>query len=546
MNSTPTRSIVRGKSLYSTAMKSVLAVGALLALMTIAPAAEGPPRPGGTAIPAVPSNNPTTLNPHLASRYDVNTIAKVWSDGLTDYDGGGNLIPRLATRWEISDDGKTYTYHLREGVHWSDGRPFTAADVVFTLQKFGPLNTFLGTLNKLLVSSHAPDDHTFVVQLSAPLTATLDLLESSNFVIMPKHIYEGTDLITNPANLKPVGLGPYKFDSWVSGQSITFVRNPYYWDKPRPYLNSVIFALIPNNQQRLNALLAGEIDWVRPDEALLEPVAKGEKKGVYKIISTLETPLGAYLDFNLRREPMSNVKVRQALFQAIDRTRIVSDVNRGFAKPATNAIPTGFKRLHDPKIDYNKMYPFDPKKAGELLDEAGYPLKGGKRFAIELTAPAASPFDATARVVQSYWNAIGIEVKLNLLDLQLHADKVYKQNNFDASVISLTGRTNPVLGVDRSFVCMKDNVAYSNPTGYCNPEFDKIAQEAAAAPLDKQPALYSRYAEIIARDLNQLALTEAELFWAVNKKFEGLAEEYNFSYTDYPRWDDVWLPSDKQ
>ena len=123
---------------------------------------------------------------------------------------------------------------------------------------------------------------------------------------------------------------------------------------------------------------------------------------------------------------------------------------------------------------------------------------------------AKAPYDAVAQVVQSQWSTIGIDVKLSALDQQIWTNKVYTQRDFDASVISLTGRTNPVLGVDRSFVCNEGNVPFANPTGYCNPEFDKVALDASAAPLAEQKAHYKKYAEIIARDLNQLALTNSQ------------------------------------
>ena len=510
-------------------------------------AQDAKPEKGGTVIAALNSTTIPTLNTQLTSSVPALFAADVWADGLISYDKEGKRLPRLATKWEASPDGKTYTFTLREGVKWSDGQPFTADDVVFTLNAFGKFNTYLTKLMPLVEEASAPDAKTFVLKLKQPLTATFDLFDKEVFPLMPKHIYDGKDVATHPANLAPVGLGPFKFESWQSGQSITFVRNENYWDQGKPYLDAVIFALIPNPQQRLNALVGAEVDWFRPEVSQVKATQDAAESGKFKVVQIVNNaPETAVVDFNLTREPLKNIKVREALFRAIDRQRIVQDVYQGLASPAKNAIPTQFKDLHDPSVDYDKMYPYDPVAAGKVLDEAGYPLKDGKRFTIELTVIAKAPYDAVAQVVQAQWSAIGIDVKLSTLDQQIWIDKVYKQRDFDASVISLTGRTNPVLGVDRSFVCNESSVPFANPTGYCNPDFDKVALEASAAPVGQQMPHYKTYAEIIARDLNQLQLANSQVYEAVSTKFSGLDAQFNFSFNTHPNWAEAWLPTSEQ
>lgn len=526
---------------------SLLAGASSLLLSAGAQADDGKPVPGGTVIAALNSTTIPNLNTQMTSSVPALFAADVWADGLMTYDREANRVPRLARSWTISEDGKTYTFNLREGVKWSDGKPFSAADVVFTLENFGKFNTYLTKLMPLVEKASAPDDKTFVLTLKQPLTATLDLFDKEVFPLMPKHVYEGKDIATHPANIAPVGLGPFKFDKWVSGQSITFVRNPHYWEAPKPYLDSVIFALIPNPQQRLNAIVNGEVNWFRPEVVQVPATQQAAKRGSFRVVPIVtNAPETAVIDFNLRRSPMNNVKVRQALFHAIDRQRIVRDVYQGLAETAKNAIPTQFKNLHDPSVNYDTMYAYDPKRAAQLLDEAGFPLKDGKRFALELAVISAAPYDAVAQVVQAQWTALGIDVKLSALDQQIWTNKVYTQHDFDASIISLTGRSNPVLGVDRSFVCNETSVPYANPTSYCNPEFDKVAANAASAPADQQKAHYKIYAEIIARDLNQLALTNSRVFEAVTNNFKNLDAQFNFSFNTHPNWAEAWLPKDKQ
>lgn len=526
---------------------SLLAGAASLLAAGAAQADDGQPVKGGTVIAALNSEGMVNLNTLLTTWYPSLLVADVWADGLMTYDKNGNRLPRMATSWTISDDGKVYTFKIREGVKWSDGKPFSAADVAYTVEAFAKYSAYFAKLLPLLDSASAPDDKTFVLKLKQPLTATLDLFDKEVFPLMPKHVYEGKEIATNPANVAPVGLGPFKFEKWVSGQSISFVRNPYYWDAPKPYLDSVIFALIPNIQQRYNAMVNGEVNWFKPEAVQVPATQQAAKKGAFRVIPIVNNaPETSVIDFNLRRAPMNNVKVRQALFQAIDRQRIVQDVYQGLAETAKNAIPTQFKALHDDSVNYDTLYPFDLKKAGQILDEAGFPLKDGKRFSVELTAPSMAPYDAVAQVVQAQWTALGIDVQLSVLDQQIWINKVYTKHDFDASIISLTGRSNPVLGVDRSFICNETSVPYANPTGYCNPEFDKVAAQAAAAPLGQQKPFYKTYAEIVARDLNQAALTNAKAFEAVTTTFKNIDAQFNFSFNTHPNWAEAWLPKDKQ
>ena len=538
-------------ALYRCLLGASCAVGlaGLLAAGTVsyAAAADGSPVAGGTVVAGIDPGQLSTLNTQLTSGTSSLIVADVWADGLMTYDRNGQRIPRLAESWQVSPDGLIYTFKIRSGVKWSDGQPFSAEDVVFTLMNFGKYNTYLIKLMPLIAEADAPDATTFVVKLRQPMTATLDLFDKEVFPILPKHVYQGIDLITNPANRAPVGLGPFKFVSWETGRAITFKRNPNYWEKGKPHIDSVVFALIPDPQQRRNALASGEIEWTQLEAAQVPAAEATAKAGNFQVVEIkTNAPERAVVDFNLRREPMKNLQVRQALFEAIDRDRVVRDVYQGMANKAVNAIPDQFRSLYDPSIDYNKIYPYDPKNAGALLDAAGYPLKNGKRFSIEITYPAVPPFEWVARVVQLEWTAIGVSVKMAGLDGQIWTDKVYRRHDFDASVISLTARTNPVLGVDRSYLCNQGSVPYANPTGYCNAELDQLIVEAAAAPLDKQKALYSKYAAIVARDINEITLTNARSFEAVSTKLKNIDAQFNVAFNTHPNWQEVWIPKEQQ
>jgi peptide/nickel transport system substrate-binding protein len=503
----------------------------------------GKPVPGGSAVIALDPVGMSNLNPQLTSLSPVLFVADLWADGLIARDKDGKFIPHIAKSWSVSHDGKTYTFNLRQGLKWSDGEPFTSGDAAFTLTQFSKLNTYMSKLFPLVDSVSTPDDATFIVQLKQPVSAALDLFDKETFALMPKHIYDGKDIVSNPVNRKPIGLGPFKFESWEEGRAITFARNPYYWDQPKPYLDQILVALIPNAQQLLNAMIQGEVDWLQLDFTQIQRAEEASKIGKFKVVKIeVNAPERSTIDFNMRRKPFDSVEVRRALFRAIDRKRISVDAYRGLAFPATNAIPEQFKALFDPSIDYNQIYAFDPKKAGEMLDAAGYPLKDGKRFSLEFTYISVSLFDAIAKSVAAQWQEVGVETKLVGLDSQIWTDKVYRKNEFDVSLISLTGRSDPTLGVDRSFLCNEGHVPYTNPSGYCNPELDGIAREAGSAPPERRRALYKQYAEIVARDLNELTLTNAPTYNAVATKFQNLDALFNVSFNEHPSWADAWLP----
>lgn len=504
----------------------------------------GAPHKGGSVTIAVEGTDLTNLNTQMTSDTGPLVLADVWADGLFAYDAQGQRVPHLATGVKVSDDELTYTIGLRKNVKFSDGTPFTSADVAFNLQVLAKFNTYLTNVLTKIGNVTTPDDNTVVVTLKQPFAPFLAALDKEVFPILPKHVYDTGDPATNPANTKPVGLGPFKFESATSGQGMTFVRNPNYWDAPKPYLDKVLVKFVPDPEQQVNALLKGEIDWTRlsyPDVARVK--ASSGDSHVSVMSRDVKAPETMVLDLNTTRGALKNPDVRKALYTAIDRDKIVKDAYSGFAQAPKSAIPTDFKNLYDPSVDYTKTYAYDPTKAGQMLDAAGYPMKNGKRLSLTfsfITGDAEYPFDAVARIVSAQWKAIGVDVTLEGLDGQVWTDKIYKQRNFDASLISLTGRTDPVFGVDRSFLCNDKKLPFVNPTGYCNPQLDAVALKAQQAPDDQRQALYGQYEQILSDALPQLPLASADVFEATSSKFGGLDKQFDLAFNGHPNWAEAW------
>ncbi|MEU6265189.1 ABC transporter substrate-binding protein [Saccharopolyspora shandongensis] len=539
--------------------RRILAAGALVGCTALVAAACGSPNtaddPGGAGADPHPGGSVTlavtggsslgNLNTQMTSATTPLVLADLWADGLFAYDGQGNQVNHLATGVDVSQDRRTYTIPLRKNVKFSDGTPFSSADVAFNLEVLAKYNTYLTAVLPKIEAVETPDDSTVVIKLKEPFAPLLDALDKEVFPILPKHVYEKGEPATNPANQEPIGAGPFKFESRSGGQGITFVRNPNYWDAPKPYLDKVFVKSIPDAEQQANALLSGEVDWARLSHPNVKEVQDAADKQVAARSLKTPAPETLLLDLNVARGgPLSNPEVRKALYTATDRSTIISDAYHGLASEPRSAIPTGFRDLYNPAVDYTKMYAFDAAKAGRMLDAAGYPVKeDGSRFSITLSYTAGDaeyPFDAAARILTAQWKKIGVDLKLEGLDSQVWSDRIYKQRAFDVSLVSLTGRTDPVLGVDRSFVCNDKHLPYVNPTGYCDPKLNAVALEAQQAPEGERKAIYERYEQIVADALPQLPLAQAEQFEGVSTKFGGLEKQFDVAYNEHANWAEAW------
>jgi len=475
----------RAPGMLARAARACVTGALFVAAMLNAPAATraaDAPHKGGTLVVALDGSGLGTLNTQMTSATSALTVADIWADGLFARDAKGQKVPHIATSWDVSPDLKTYTFHLRTGIKWSDGEPFSSADAAFTMLEVAKFNTYQTQTLANVASVETPDDATFVVHTKAPLAVMLDAFDKEVFPLMPKHIYEHTDIALNPANRTPVGLGPFKLQSWEQGRALTFVRNPYFWDSPKPYLDSVVVAIIPDMQQETNALLRGEIDFMKLPYTQLKRVQDAAADG--KVIAhkvELSAPERASLDLNTARKPFDDVRVRQALLIAMDRHRIVTDAYHGFAIEAGNAIPEQFTELTDPSIKYSDMYPHDPAKAAKMLDEAGYPLVNGKRFTLELTYASAEfqrvVMEPMSQILAAQWGAIGIDV---------------------------------------------------------------AAKANTAAAADRRQ-YYKTYIEIVARDLNEITLTNVSTYYGVSTRFDNLQKQFDISFNEYPNWADVYL-----
>ena len=362
---------------------------ALLAVALVAAPASAAPDPkaryGDTMVIGI-TGDPGTLNGTTSSNFVEKIIASNVFSMLIRLDRNFKPVPDLAKSWTISDDGLTYTFKLNEGVKWHDGQPFSSADVKYTIDEvILPLHTRAGTYKSVIDKVDAPDANTVIIRLKQPFGPLMNAL-GYDFLILPKHLYEGTDIKTNPYNAKPVGTGPFKFAEWKKGSYVILDKNKDYFVKGIPYLDRLVFQEIPDAAARVLALESGDIDYLAyqalPSSSV--PRLKTNPKLVtsldgFEALASIEI-----LAFNMDNPQLKDVRVRQAIAYAINKQEIVDKADYGIGKAATGPISSLTTWAYEPNVN---KYPYDPKRAAKLLDDAGFPMKpDGARMTLRLIA----------------------------------------------------------------------------------------------------------------------------------------------------------------
>ncbi|MBA2291822.1 MAG: hypothetical protein H0W15_05125, partial [Gemmatimonadales bacterium] len=400
-------------------------VGAVLAIGGCS-GREVDARPGVlvAALPGAPAH----LNPAITTNGGVHAAADLLYDGLLALDDQQRPMPRLATHWEVLDDGARYIFHLRQGVRWHDGEPFTAADVVFSfndiLLRFHSRTR--ASLGPVVDSIVAPNDSTVVFHLSqpyAPLMQQLDVVEAP---ILPRHIYAGTDPQTNPANSSPVGTGPFRFVESRAGAELRYAANDEYFGGA-PGISRLILRVIPDPGTQVIALEAGEVDWLYG-----VPGAERARLLATPHIKFIETALNAggsncltTVAFNLDRRVFSDVRMRRALTLAVDRQQFVDRVLFGQGSAATAPIASALLLARPSGV---MLPPHDPAWAAALLDSLGWHRTGdAMRVARNVAGvPDGTPlqvgfkqlasFAAYGDLLRAQWRAVGVDLRIETLE----------------------------------------------------------------------------------------------------------------------------------
>ena len=414
--------------------------------------------------------------------------------GLLEYSETLEPLPLLAKSWEISSDKTEYTFHLQPNVVWHDGNPFTADDVIFSVMKFSmALSPRARSIFASITKATAPDPMTVVLTLDKPFEPFLLMFDVTATPMMPKHIFDGTNYMTNPHNQLPVGTGPFRFDAWQRGSFIRLKRFEKYWEPGQPYLDGIVYRVIPDSQSRALALQTGQIALTQSND--IEPFDIPRFRADPRLVVEttgweMFSPL-SWLDINNRVKPLDDPRVRRAISHAIDRDFIAERLWFGTARPATSPI-CSTTRFHDPAA---KLQSYDPKRAAALLDEAGLkPGADGVRFTVRhLELPYGEVWTRLSEYLRAALGKVGIRLDMQSTDPGGWAARVASWN-YDTTINYVYQYGDPTLGVERTYVSSNiKKIAFTNTEGYSNPKVDALFAEARAAadPAERRKAFYA-------------------------------------------------------
>jgi len=408
----------------------------------------------------------------------------------------------------------------------------------------GALADIESLVKKFVAAQHSHDVDA-IVNCYAPNGARVygqgDPRSHGGGAILPAHIFQGTDPLKNEASLtKPIGTGPFVLSEMVRGSHVTMTKNPNYWESGRPYLDKIVFKVIPTPAARVLSLQSGEVHYVSYDFVSFNDYKVIEAQPKLYLHEELFPPPDDLMFFNVRRGPTANPLVRQALAFATDREYLLKTVWSGIGNPGISSFDSRIAWAYNPQVDYRKMYPFDPSRAKALLDQAGFkPGPDGTRFTLEFVVSSAlQPYVALSQAVKSMWADVGVNVKVEALDQSTIVERVFKEGKFDVNMQGYTTYGDPALGIVRQFVSSTIGQPFGNASGYSNPEIDQLSEQGQNATSQSERAkYYFQVQAIIARDLPNLLVHERQSYDAASKRLRGAWT----GHIGYGNWANAWL-----
>ncbi|MEP6719596.1 MAG: ABC transporter substrate-binding protein [bacterium] len=462
---------------------------------------------GGSVVVAI-SSDPGGLNPAITTQGGVHQICGSIFSGLVAHDFELNPVPDLAERWDVSPDGRTYTFFLAPKAVFHDGVPVTADDVRFTFEQLllkyhSRTRTSIGDNLRRI---DTPDAHTVVFIFDKPYAAFLKLVDVTNAPVMPKHLYEGTDPLTNSHNTNPVGSGPFKLQEWLKGDHLTLVKNERYFKVGKPYLDRIVYKVMPTGALATIAFERGEVDYLL-GASPLDITRLKKMPGVVvsdkgrEGFATVETLIP-----NMTRAPLSDLRVRRAIAHAIDKQFLVDKLLFGQGIVATGPVSHMLAWAYNPNV---QKYEHDVALANQLLDEAGQrPGTDGIRFHLKFVHAAS--YAKVAEALRDQLREVGIAVDLQLMEFAAAVDAVYIKKDFDLGFASFENGPDPDIGVKRTVVSSNIGpIPFSNGAGYRNPRVDELfATAASELDKDKRASLYFGVQDMLVKDLPYFWLYE--------------------------------------
>jgi len=449
--------------------------------------------------------------PHLdptagaAAAIDEIVYANIY-EGLTRIGPGGDILPALAEDWDISDDGRTYTFKLRGGVKFHDGTVFDAADVKFSLERAMAEDST--NAQKVLFSAidsiEVLDPVSLKITLKQPQGSFLYNMAWGDAVIVAPESADGN-------KEKPIGTGPFKFENWARGSSVTIVKNADYWGEPAG-LDRAEFRFIPDAAAAVTALLSGDVQ-AFPNLQAGDALAQIKADPRFKVVIGA-TEGETILAINNGKKPFDDLKVRQAISHAVNRDEVILGATNGYGVP----IGSHFSPANPAYVDLTATYPYDVERAKALLAEAGYP----DGFSATLKLPPPPYARLGGEIIASQLREVGINLEIVPMEWAQWLEQVFTNKDYDLTIIS---HTEP----DDINIYARDDYYFD----YKSPEFKAVMTELdATADPEKRKELYSQAQRIIADDAVNVFLFQLPKIGVWDAKIEGMWENMPIQAND--------------
>lgn len=461
---------------------------------------EGTPVPGGSVVYGM-TQDLASLDPHVDTDAGTRDVVFNLYEGLVKPTSDGGFIPAVASDYIISDDAKTYTFTLRDGITFHDGTPVTIEDVKYSIDRYAEIQGESSAFSSLVDSVEVQDDKTLVVNLKESYSEFLPMM---TIAIIPQSNED-------PAG-NPIGTGPFKYVSYTPGQNLELEKYDGYWQEGVPSLDSVEFKFIADVDTAFVELQAGTIDILKYLTS-----AQAETLGDdYNIVQgSMNLVHAMYL--NSAYEPLSKTEVRQALCYAVDRDAINNFIFGGKSHIIGSHMIPAMSKYYEPEAE--TVYSYDPEKAKELLADAVY----ADGFDLEITVPSSySQHVDSAQIIADELSQVGINVTLNQVEWSTWLQDVYKGGNFQATVIGFDGTLAPSDWLKKYVTDDAKNFMH-----YSNTEYDDVFNTAyTTVDDDVKVENYKKAQMILAEDAAAVYIEDPANLVAVSKKFGG--------YTFYP------------
>ena len=496
--------------------------------------------------------DPETVDPALNSAVDGGNMILHAFEGLLTLDENGQLKEGQAESWETSEDGLTWTFHLRDGLKWSDGTDLTAEDFVYSWQRVCDPNVaapyaetvlgmvkgydeaVAGDITKLDVQ--APDEKTVVVNLAHPCSYFGELAAFATLNPVQKATVEANGDAWATSADTYISNGPFMMTEWVPGSHITFSKNPNYWNAEAIKLDKLEFELIEDSNAAYSAYTSGEVDMIKdvPTEEI--PSLQGnEEFHVDPIIGTY------YVSLNLQKEYFQDARVRKALSLAIDRNYVANTLMQGTYSPASAIVGPGWLDTDGssfaenanggtPYID-NDNFDANLEEAKKLLEEAGYP--NGEGFPqIEYTTNDAGYHKVVAEYLQQAWAAIGIDLKVNIVEWASFTP-MRRNGEFDVARNGWVGDYTDPSNILELFCTTNGN----NDGKYTNADFDTAIEDSrVTTDATTRSADLHKAEDLLMEDAGCIPIAYYNDFWLQSSKITGAWHSANgfwyFMYAD--------------